>query len=256
MLLYFELMKKPVFTIEDLNEYYCNSNTSRTAVKRLMKDGLVVKIRNNMYTCIDQTTGWPVADKFQIASNINEWSYVSHHTAFEYYGIMDRQFYDIYVASDKFFRDFEFDGYRYHYVKSTSFLGVDRPAERKGISVTTIERTIVDAIKDMDKIAGLEEVISNVRDAGEVNEEALLDYLAIYDNQFLYQKIGFIFENLCDHSNLSNHFYEVCQEKTGKSKRYLTRDERGGTYNSKWKLVVPKNIYGLSNGVLVNENIW
>lgn len=126
MLLYFELLKKPVFTIEDVNEYYCNSNTSRTAVKRLMKDGLVAKIRNNLYTCISQETGWPIADKFQIASSINEGSYISHHTAMEYYGIMDRQFYDIYVCSNKFFRDFEFDGYRYHYVKSYSFYGVER----------------------------------------------------------------------------------------------------------------------------------
>lgn len=248
MLLYFELIKKPVFTIEDLKEYYCNTNTCRTVVKRLMKDGLVAKIRNNMYTCIDQTTGWPVANKFQIASNINEWSYVSHHTAFEYYGIMDRQFYDIYVSSDKFFRDFEFDGYHYHYVKSISFYGVDRPEDKKGVSVTDIERTIVDSLKDMDKIEGMEEVISNIRDVTTVNEEALLDYLSIYDNQFLYQKMGFVLENFCQHLNLSDYFFDVCQEKIGKSKRYFTNNMIHGTYVDKWKLVVPKNLYGFSNG--------
>ena len=53
MSLYFELLKKPVFNMEDVNVFYDNMDSACSAVKRMMKDGLVVKIRNNMYTCIN-----------------------------------------------------------------------------------------------------------------------------------------------------------------------------------------------------------
>ena len=48
--LYFELFKTPVFTVEDVNKYYDNMDSARSAIKRLMKEGMVAKIRNNMYT--------------------------------------------------------------------------------------------------------------------------------------------------------------------------------------------------------------
>lgn len=79
MNLYFELLKTPVFTVEDVNKYYDNMDSARSAIKRLMKEGMVAKIRNNMYTCISGETGAPVANRFQIASKITPTSYVSHH---------------------------------------------------------------------------------------------------------------------------------------------------------------------------------
>ena len=97
--LYFELLKTPVFTVKDVNKYYDNMDSARSAIKRLMKEGMVAKIRNNMYTCISGETGAPVANRFQIASKITPTSYVSHHTAMEYYGITDQVYYDVYVAS-------------------------------------------------------------------------------------------------------------------------------------------------------------
>ena len=65
--LYFKLLKTPVFTVEDVNKYYDNMDSARSAIKRLMKEGMVAKIRNNMYTCISGETGAPVANRFQIA---------------------------------------------------------------------------------------------------------------------------------------------------------------------------------------------
>ena len=36
MNLYFDLLKKPVFKMEDVNQYYDNLESARSAVKRLM----------------------------------------------------------------------------------------------------------------------------------------------------------------------------------------------------------------------------
>ena len=57
MNLYFELLKKPVFNMKDVNVFYNNMDSARSAIKRLAKDGMVAKIRNNMYTCVSGETG-------------------------------------------------------------------------------------------------------------------------------------------------------------------------------------------------------
>ena len=41
MNLYFELLKKPIFSTEDVNTFYNNMDSARSAIKRLMKDGIV-----------------------------------------------------------------------------------------------------------------------------------------------------------------------------------------------------------------------
>lgn len=253
--LYFELLKKPVFRINDVNQYYDNIHSARSAVGRLIQEGLVMKIRNNMYTCINGETGSPVANRYQIASNITPTSYISYHTAMEYYGMADQVFYDIYVSSETSFRDFEFDGYSYHCVLSKSRDGVVTPAFSGGIFITDMERTLVDSIKEMDKISGMEEVIQNISGMRHLQEKRLLEYLDLFQNQFLYQKTGYLLQNLSEQLDLSESFFYICKNKIGKSKRYLTSDIKTGIYDDEWKLVIPKNMHTMKNGVREDATI-
>ena len=253
--LYFELLKTPVFTVEDVNKYYNNTDSARSAIKRLMKEGMLAKIRNNMYTCISGETGAPVANRFQIASNITPTSYVSHHTAMEYYGITDQIYYDVYVASETGFREFEFDGYTYRYVISKDMEGVETPAFSGGIRITNLERTIVDSVKDMDKISGMEEVIQDIGSIKRMQEKRVLKYLGMLSNQFMYQKMGFLLSAYKEKMGLSDQFFDICNSLICKSKRYLTKDMSGGRYLDEWKLVVPENIYNLKNGVTEDATI-
>lgn len=255
MNLYFELLKKPIFCVEDVNVFYNNIESARSAIKRMMKEKMVAKIRNNMYTCISGETGAPVANRFQIASHITPTSYVSHHTAMEYYGITDQVFYDVYVSSETAFRDFAFDGYTYRYVASKSLEGVERPSFSGEIAITNIERTIVDCVKDMDKIAGIEEVVQNIESMGRMQEKRILKYLELFQNQFLYQKLGYLLSERKMQMGLSDAFFDNCKEKMGKSKRYLTRDQEGGRYDDEWKLVVPEGLYDMKNGEMLDADI-
>lgn len=255
MNLYFELLKTPIFNMEHVNVFYNNIDSARSAVKRLMKDGMVAKIRNNMYTCISGETGAPVANRFQIASHITPTSYVSHHTAMEYYGITDQIFYDVYVSSETSFRDFTFDGYTYCFVASKNAEGIEKPPYSGGVAVTNLERTIVDSIKDMDKISGIEEVMQNMESVHRMQENRLLKYLELYQNQFLYQKMGFFLWQQKEQMGLSDSFFEKCRKQIGKSKRYLTRDQHGGHYNDTWKLVVPDDLERMKNGVIADADV-
>ena len=95
--LYYKLLKRPVFTMEDAQKYYNNISSART--------------------CISGETGAPVANRFQIASSLTKTSYISHHTAMEFYGITDQVFYEVYVSSETEFKSFLFDGYTYRFIK-------------------------------------------------------------------------------------------------------------------------------------------
>ena len=68
MSLYFELLQKPIFSVQDIADRYEKISGARSAIKILVRQGMAVKIRNNMYTCISGETGNPVANRFQIAS--------------------------------------------------------------------------------------------------------------------------------------------------------------------------------------------
>ena len=247
MNLYFELLKQPVFTIEYVNQYYGNVESARSAVKRLMSKGFVAKIRNNMYTCISGETNSPVANRYQIGCAVTPTAYISHHTAMEYYGVSNQIFYEVYVSSATAFKNFEFDGYIFHHIPSKCDRGIETIKYSGGVRITDKERTVIDSIKDMDKIAGMEEVISNIEGLSGLNEKKLIDYLKCYDNQFLYQKAGFLLKEYQRQLNISDGFYEICKSKIGLSKRYLTKDCMEGKYDDDWRLVIPMHIYDLKN---------
>lgn len=249
MNLYYELLGIPVFNVKDLMKYYDKEAAARSALKRLIRSGQVLKIRQNMYTCVSGENGGPVANRFQIASAVTESSFVSHHSAMEYYGVSDQVFYEVYVGSAIHFRNFEFDGYMYHCVSSNFSDGVVSPEYSGGISVTDRERTVIDSIRDVDHIAGPEEVIENISCMKMLNEKKLFHYLELYDNQFLFQKTGYLLQREQKQLGISDRFFEECHKKIRKSKRYLTGDCIGPAhYNEEWQLVVPDNLYFLKNG--------
>lgn len=255
MNLYYELLKRPVFTMEDAQAYYNNISSARSAVKRLLDQGMVAKIRRNLYTCISGETGVPVANRFQIASSLTETSYVTHHTAMEFYGITDQVFYEVYVSSETEFKSFSFDGYTYRFIKPRISDGVEEVKFSGGVRVTDKERTILDSIKDMDWISGFEEVISNVGAIKRVKEERLVRYLAMYDNQFLYQKTGYILSHVKSKLGLSDSFFSLCKEKAGKSSRYLSSDYKSGKFDAAWNLVVPDILFQTKNGGMIDADV-
>ena len=250
MNLYYELLQFPVFSMREVNTLYSSERTARTALGKLVKEGMVLKIRNSLYTCVSGENGGPVANRFQIASAIHPSAYVSHHSAFEYYGISDQVFYDVYVSSEMRFHDFVFDGYTYHFVKSQMQQGVTTPQFGGGVKVTDKERTILDSIKDMNLIAGLEETITCISSVAVVDEAKLLDYLEIYGNPFLYQKMGFIASQYRNELNISDEFINICKQRKGSSKRYLVNDISEPAYARDWSLVYPKHIKEMKNGVM------
>lgn len=239
MRFYQEVLKLGCFSLDEAAAICNNKNTAKSAIYSLKTKGLVESVKRNLYAVISMESKTPVCSPYEIASHITKSSYVSHHAAFEYYGVANQVFNYFYVSSDERFNDFYFDGKKYCCVASQSNLGV--VTTRRGIRVTDAERTILDNIKDISKIGGLEETLRCLAVFPVADEEKLVQYLKAFNNRFLWQKAGFILKDFAQQLKLSDRFFELCKTEKGKSTRYLIPHEANTVYSKEWSLIVPSN---------------
>ena len=151
-------------------------------------------------------------------------------------------FYECFVATDKRFSDFEYDGVVYRRVERKPEIEV---IQQGNMRITSMEQTVVDSIRDFEKIAGLEEVIRCMMLIPSLNEQKVLACLARNHNGFLYQKCGYVFEELKEEFRFSPDFFAVCEAHSSGAKRYLMKESKNTVYCEKWKLYVPPSLKGL-----------
>jgi len=244
---YEKLIDKRVFTYKDILEITGNKGATNSLLFEYKKRGYIKSIKRNLYTAISLETKQPIANKFEIGSSITESSYISHHSAFSYYGMTNQVFNEVYVSSEKRFNDFEFEGITYRFIQSKFSNGIFKPIENNLVKVTDIERTVVDSIKDFEKVAGFEELLRCLDMITYLDEDKIINYLRLYNLQMLYQKTGYLLEQYKDNIQLSDNFFEFCQKNIKKSTRYLCKNLRKEEleFNNKWQLVVPKDMLSI-----------
>ena len=242
------LAKYPVFTIDDVKKLTGNEKTAYSQLDRLMKKGLVKKIRKSIYSVVNPSTGQIVATRYQIACAIKDTAYISHHSASEYYGLANQVFYEVYVSSETKFNHFEHNHVTYKYVASRMKEGVVEAKNTTGVKITDLERTVIDSIRDFNKIGGLEELLNCLEGVHYLDEKKLKRYLDIYDTQSVYQRVGFLLDHYRKEMQLSKEFVEYCKDKIGKSRRYLVSEARDdNSYNSEWELMIPQGLFEMTD---------
>lgn len=248
--LYGKLLKKRCFsTFEISSELKFSQKQTENLLYSFKKNKMISSVRKDLYVANSLADNLPVAEKFEIASKINENSYISHHSAFEFYGFSNQVFNTIFVSSEKSFRQFIFDQNLFKCVKTAKNFGI---TEIRHIKTTDLERTILDSIKDFEKIGGLEELLECLKSISFVQEKKLKDYLMLYKNQFLFQKTGFLLETLEKSKELqvqlSQDFFDFCHKNIGNSTRYLQNEilKSELIFNKKWNLCIPKKLPTLS----------
>jgi predicted transcriptional regulator of viral defense system len=243
-----KLAKLPIFTIDDLFALSGNTKTAYSQLSRLMKKGKVRKIRKKLYSVVNPQTDQLVASRYQIACAITDSAYISHHSAFEYYGLANQVFYEVTVSSKTKFNHFDYDQISYKYVASRSEEGVVSAKNITGVKLTDLERTVIDSIRDFNKIGGFEELLNCLKSLHALDEEKLKHYLEINNTQSLYQSVGYLLQHYQLELGLSKEFIELCKTKIGKSNRYLISDyKKGCHYEREWKLMVPRGLFQMSN---------
>jgi len=244
---YEKLLKIGCFTWGELCEIVGTRNTADTLAQNYLKKGYIQNVKRGLYVAVDLATNESAANKFRIACKITPSSYVSHHSAFEYYGCSNQVSYQVEVSSDNVFTTFEYAGITYAYISSRINDGVITHTDN--VRITDIERTILDGIHDFEKIMGLEELLRCLELIPVVKGDKLLSYLDAYSKQVLYQKTGYILEYYRNIWNLSDSFFSTCESRIGKSKRYLHMPSKYGKmeYNRRWRLIVPYDLKKITN---------
>ena len=102
LLKYYEkLLQLKCFSFDDAAKIFGDERKTKNILYTLKKKGLLQSIRRNYYATISLETKEAVATPFEIASSITENSYISHHSAFEFYGLANQVFSDIYVSTGR-----------------------------------------------------------------------------------------------------------------------------------------------------------
>jgi len=148
-----------LFGYPEMKNRYRNKSSFKSFLYQNQKSGKILKVRNGLYSLTDPSTGFSMANKFQIACKINQSAFLGYHAALEYYGLTEQSFASVMnVCSLSRFSCFEFQGIQYECFLETSLNGVIDRIQEEGIRVTSIEKTLVDCIKEVEKAGGIEEV--------------------------------------------------------------------------------------------------
>ncbi|MDR0863968.1 MAG: hypothetical protein LBO74_03435 [Candidatus Symbiothrix sp.] len=231
-----------IFHKKDIVILIEDENAAKEILRRYKKQGLISQVRRDLYVVTDLASKVSLVSKFEIAGHITPSSYLAYHAALEYHGVANQVFYELYVASEETFNNFDYEGISYTFCPSKSKVGIVTPLTDSLIRVTDLERTMLDCIHRIDLSGGLEELVQCFVLITYVNESKLLDYLRNFDKQVLYQKAGFILSYFQKEMQLSDAFFEECKSKIGRSTRYLTDTQESDTYFKEWKLCAPENI--------------
>ena len=233
---YEKLLAQGCFSREQLIELVGTATVANQVIYEYQKKGLIEKVKRDFYVVISLETKQPVLSRYQIGSNLFSDACITHHSAFEVFGYGSQVFYECYVATDKRFRDFEYDGVVYRRMERKADIEV---VQQGDIWVTSVEQTVVDSIRDFEKIAGLEEVIRCIMLIPGLNEQKVLECLARNNNGFLYQKCGYIFEEMQEEFHFSDEFFYECENRSSDAKRYLIKDSHDNVFYKRWKLYTP-----------------
>lgn len=238
---YEQLVDLGCFSLAEVTNLTGNQDTARSLLYSYQKRGLVQRVRRDLYAAMSLETKQPVPNRYVIASKITDGAYVSHHSAFEVHGTANQVYYEVYAASEKRFTPFEFDGINYRRVTPGISSGI---ITLGGVRATDIERTVLDSIRDFEKIGGLEETLNCIELIPRLDENKLLVYLSEYDNGYLYQRIGYILSQSETLFELPDSFFAICQSKIPSAKRYLYAglQTEPHTLNRDWLLFVPESL--------------
>lgn len=237
---YEKLLEIGCFSREDLISLTGTPAAAMSIIYNYQKKGYIERVRRNFYVVISIETKQPMLSRYQIGANLFPDACISHHSAFEFYGYGSQVFYECYVATGNRFVDFEYDGVTYHRIEKKPEMEITQKGK---VRVTSMEQTVVDSIRDYEKIAGIEEVIRCIMLVPTLKEEKVLECLQRNDNGFLYQKCGYIFEELQNEFGFSDMFFEECKKKCSGAKRYLVKEEKENIFlNKKWNLYTPPSL--------------
>lgn len=239
--IYSTLYPKRIITTKDVREILKDSHKSADYLTNLREKGYIQKIKKGVYAIvppnmIGEKDYFP--DKFLIAAHLKNKYYLSHHSALELHGIAESVFNTVYITIPNYTPSFTYKGITYKLVSTQHFFGMEQITYNSIIiTISDIEKTILDCIRNIHYAGGIEEIVKSISGIPSLNYNKILEYLNRFNGQVLYHKIGFILESI-NTLSLPKKFFNDLQAHIGKKVYYFDKNKTS-TYNKKWKIMVP-----------------
>jgi predicted transcriptional regulator of viral defense system len=245
---YEQLLQWRCFTNSDVARLTGNKSTADSLISAYKKKGLIESIHKDLFAAISLETRQPAASRFNIATKVAPDAVISHHSAFEFYGVSDNCCFEMYSATSTRFRPFEYRGISYLPVPRGIESGIEE--QMGGVRVTDLERTALDSINDFERIGDLGEVVRCLKLIPSLKAEKLLSYLPEYHSGYLYQKVGYILSQ-CKELYLPDKFFDICRANIPVSKRYLYKglQMHKHVFSEEWRLYVPPSLADMAWGI-------
>ena len=236
-----------IFSKADMRPQFSSDMQYENWIAGQLRSKKIMKVRKGLYVLAD-VSGEPMATKFEIASKVADDAYLCYHSALEYYGVANQVFNTVTVGSKSRFNAFNFRGVEYVRKQPKNDYGIAF-IERAGVRTTTLERTVIDCIDDIDSCGGIDELLGALEQIRILDERELLGALEAYNCVLLYQKAGYILQHYRSKFGFSNAFFTECKRHLTKQVKYFLKDEYGEVeYNSEWRLMAPKNLISRIGG--------
>jgi predicted transcriptional regulator of viral defense system len=161
-------------------------------------------------------------------------------TACKIHGFQVPETNTIYVVTKKGFNVKEFDGWIFKPRFMTDIFGI---VKNDKIRYTDYTRTVIEMIRDFDKYMSLIEFLTFLKSVNTLDSNEVNKVLEILDSKIVFQKIGWLIDYGLLNVDKSNYLIEFYLRNIGSSRRLFCKEAKNkGKYNSKWQLVLPKEI--------------
>jgi predicted transcriptional regulator of viral defense system len=243
----------PVFRYEEFANFMLTHGTKRPESWRQQlnyhqKVGHLIHIRKSLYAVNPKFNHLKLIDPYVIASKAVASAVIAYHTALELYGIAYTTFNEFTFITCQLTKPFSYEGNKFRpvfQIKEISIQHEVNTIKRDGmaVSITSLERTIVDVLDRPDLSGGWEEIWRSLDNIIKFDVNKLIKYAISLKNATTVAKVGFFLEHCMQHFTVDKKCIKKLLPYIPKSPHYITRDKRyDAKYISEWQLMVPLSI--------------
>lgn len=229
-----EFSLKRIFDFSYVVELTGNIDLASGIIQNYLEKGYIKRVKRNLYVTISLENGGAIPSKFEIASNITKSSFISHHSAFEYYGYQNQVYNEVLVSSQQQFRSFHFEHNEYvcKRVQDLNFV-----KSKNKVKVSTLEKTIVDSIDNVKTFDDFEELFEVLSMIPLIDGKKILTYLKYVNKRILFSKTGLLLSFFKDNYNITkDQLMEMKKYGVNKASYFTSEKHRLNKYYNEWKI--------------------
>lgn len=266
--------QNPVFTHEEYKMFLIaqgtvNTNTQRELLSYHLKKQNIVRIRRELYASIPISSRHSAEsfqiDPYLIAGRITNDAVLAYHTAFDFYGASYSLYNQLTFMSQNHIRPFIFQQTKYICVSfpkplieqsCIDFEVVKANRQGLNIKVSSLERSIVDALERPDYAGGWEEIWRTAEHIPILNLDKVIEYAKILNNATTFAKLGFFLEQFKDQFKVDKQTLNILEKMKPNNVHYFERSKREpGKLFKRWNLIIPNSIIERTWEEPINEDI-